>query len=596
MTVAVLVAGEGYRMVKAKDLGYSDNLNTASSSQTHRNNGNDVLSTRSIRNIGSFNSGMPNGSYKAVEKGGEKDIHLQQDSMYMNVGSNREKVRCPKKRFSLSAESTSNMELLSRKRAKADNSDSNLSTSSLPEDTYEKIELFSKSTPTHVRLQILTQEVQKLKNLEKHEKKNAKRKKKQQEEEIKRNRKQQRALNLENNHRPKFEEAFCDSPSSSSSNDDDALMFNHTSKPGESTDGGEQFPCRRLSMLAAASLLESVNNKSSSASTKSLEESSDKNDDDDDEEEEEEGKGEINSTTHRSSPDNSTKKRGRRDSTESTDELEELINVMSRRSSMHSTSSSTDGDHNSSDKSNNPTIGNAIVSRRLSLIAAQAASLESRSLTRRASLIAAAEIFESLNQDAVSRRRSSIIGNFNKRMSFDRRQSLVAVSQLLTGIENVNEPRRPSAMYRRGSEISLGSVFSSMGGDSSEISPVLPSRRASIDPFGTNIANVSRVDLESNSKSVLGNVSGNATQVATDGISITNPKEIVEGSRFPMGIDYESFKTLYVSMEKSKASQIAIHDWDRKMGLRRSHSQTMRNSSRSRKKLITVMTLSSKSN
>mmetsp|Transcript_40449 Transcript_40449/g.74904 ORF Transcript_40449/g.74904 Transcript_40449/m.74904 type:complete len:782 (-) Transcript_40449:164-2509(-) len=38
-------------------------------------------------------------------------------------------------------------------------------------------------------------------------------------------------------------------------------------------------------------------------------------------------------------------------------------------------------------------------------------------------------------------------------------------------------------------------------------------------------------------------------------------------------------------MEQSQDSQQAIHDWDRAMGLRRSHSKTMRHSSRSRKKL-----------
>lgn len=39
------------------------------------------------------------------------------------------------------------------------------------------------------------------------------------------------------------------------------------------------------------------------------------------------------------------------------------------------------------------------------------------------------------------------------------------------------------------------------------------------------------------------------------------------------------------SMTKSMRSQQAIHDWDRKMGLKRSHSKTMRLSMRSRKRL-----------
>jgi hypothetical protein len=39
------------------------------------------------------------------------------------------------------------------------------------------------------------------------------------------------------------------------------------------------------------------------------------------------------------------------------------------------------------------------------------------------------------------------------------------------------------------------------------------------------------------------------------------------------------------AMEVSQKSQQAIHDWDKKMGLKRSHSKTMRLSARSRKKL-----------
>mmetsp|Transcript_1607 Transcript_1607/g.3171 ORF Transcript_1607/g.3171 Transcript_1607/m.3171 type:complete len:772 (+) Transcript_1607:132-2447(+) len=40
------------------------------------------------------------------------------------------------------------------------------------------------------------------------------------------------------------------------------------------------------------------------------------------------------------------------------------------------------------------------------------------------------------------------------------------------------------------------------------------------------------------------------------------------------------------TMEASQASQQAIHDWDRKMGLRRAHSKTMRESCRSRKRVL----------
>lgn len=43
------------------------------------------------------------------------------------------------------------------------------------------------------------------------------------------------------------------------------------------------------------------------------------------------------------------------------------------------------------------------------------------------------------------------------------------------------------------------------------------------------------------------------------------------------------------AMEVSQKTQQDIHDWDRKMGLKRSHSKTMRLSSRSRKKLRSIM-------
>ena len=43
------------------------------------------------------------------------------------------------------------------------------------------------------------------------------------------------------------------------------------------------------------------------------------------------------------------------------------------------------------------------------------------------------------------------------------------------------------------------------------------------------------------------------------------------------------------AMEKSMKSQQDIHDWDRKMGLKRSHSKTMRLSMRSRKRLRKVV-------
>jgi len=50
----------------------------------------------------------------------------------------------------------------------------------------------------------------------------------------------------------------------------------------------------------------------------------------------------------------------------------------------------------------------------------------------------------------------------------------------------------------------------------------------------------------------------------------------------------ETMEAFHNSMEMSQNSQQAIHDWDRKMGLKRSHSKTMRLSTRSRKKLRAI--------
>ena len=59
--------------------------------------------------------------------------------------------------------------------------------------------------------------------------------------------------------------------------------------------------------------------------------------------------------------------------------------------------------------------------------------------------------------------------------------------------------------------------------------------------------------------------------------------------RLDPNVDIATLKTKLEAcadaMEKSAQSQQDIHDWDRKMGLKKSHSKTMRLSSRSRKKL-----------
>merc|ERR1712154_257393 len=51
----------------------------------------------------------------------------------------------------------------------------------------------------------------------------------------------------------------------------------------------------------------------------------------------------------------------------------------------------------------------------------------------------------------------------------------------------------------------------------------------------------------------------------------------------------KTMETFARSMAISQESQQSIHDWDKRMGLKRSHSKTMRLSSRSRKKLRSTM-------
>ena len=75
---------------------------------------------------------------------------------------------------------------------------------------------------------------------------------------------------------------------------------------------------------------------------------------------------------------------------------------------------------------------------------------------------------------------------------------------------------------------------------------------------------------------------------------LRNPKE--EGykrvERFDPNVDFATlrgeFESFVIAMEKSMKSQQDIHDWDRRMGLKRSHSKTMRLSMRSRDKLRKV--------
>jgi hypothetical protein len=81
--------------------------------------------------------------------------------------------------------------------------------------------------------------------------------------------------------------------------------------------------------------------------------------------------------------------------------------------------------------------------------------------------------------------------------------------------------------------------------------------------------------------SVLSNMSGEI------GFDSLGPAVVLSNDRINLTtIDLkETVEAFNESMTRSQRSQQAIHDWDKKMGLKRSHSKTMRLSMRSRKKL-----------
>jgi hypothetical protein len=69
-----------------------------------------------------------------------------------------------------------------------------------------------------------------------------------------------------------------------------------------------------------------------------------------------------------------------------------------------------------------------------------------------------------------------------------------------------------------------------------------------------------------------------------DAVSL-EPFGMTEHSKYSPAEVKTTMQGFASAMEVSQKSQQAIHDWDKKMGLKRSHSKTMRLSARSRKKL-----------
>jgi hypothetical protein len=67
--------------------------------------------------------------------------------------------------------------------------------------------------------------------------------------------------------------------------------------------------------------------------------------------------------------------------------------------------------------------------------------------------------------------------------------------------------------------------------------------------------------------------------------SVLAPPNTQLDPRIPRDVAYDNLSKFVTSMDESTKSQQAIHDWDRKMGLKRSHCKTMRSTMQSRKRL-----------
>jgi hypothetical protein len=156
--------------------------------------------------------------------------------------------------------------------------------------------------------------------------------------------------------------------------------------------------------------------------------------------------------------------------------------------------------------------------------------------------------------------------------------------------QEVDSGATPRRTKRRLS--SLGFLSSSFFDDhlekpSSRRSSILSSGRESVISF-TKVSSLSSKYLSGD-----GNVDsaseddGDQTDDGIDDVSI-EPLEFENEKIDPIQLKslMENFNK---SMEHSQKSQQDIHDWDRKMGLKRSHSKTMRLSSRSRKKLRSIV-------
>lgn len=173
-----------------------------------------------------------------------------------------------------------------------------------------------------------------------------------------------------------------------------------------------------------------------------------------------------------------------------------------------------------------------------------------------------------------------------KGMNTSRRDSLLAVASLINSFENTNSGSLPntSAFLNDVSAADRRNSLSFLMNNHNQIdkSSELDKEKAKSQRRG------SLMDLARLYTSLEGPRRNLST---TEGIVASNGDNLIQSLRSSLIQEKisQAFDPLYLSMQATKESQIRIHDWDRKMGLRKSHSQTMRNSARSRENLINVM-------
>lgn len=109
-------------------------------------------------------------------------------------------------------------------------------------------------------------------------------------------------------------------------------------------------------------------------------------------------------------------------------------------------------------------------------------------------------------------------------------------------------------------------------------------------------------EKDSRTTSTLPRYSSNYNDVSCFGHVLESSSSNRKGSRrfstttsSPMNKPRKQFEFFGSAMRESYKSQLQIHDWDRKMGLKRSHSKTMRHSMKTRNALRKLLALSSSS-